>query len=77
MRGRYAPDDAIVPPSHGKWLGDHWLATAQRPTDVSVRTLAPGYGHLAGSAFEWPAFLAELMVLARSNAPQIAGYTRC
>ena len=72
----YAPDDRDVPPSHGRWLAQQWQASAYTPSDVRVRAYE-GYGHIGGAVFDWPQYLEELVGLAWTSAPKIAGIVRC
>ena len=47
----YAPDDEDCPPSHGKWLAEHFGARTR---------VFEGYGHLGGALIDHPGFLREL-----------------
>ena len=47
----YAADDEDCPPSHGKWLAEHFGARAR---------VFEGYGHLGGALIDHPGFLREL-----------------
>ena len=47
----YAADDEDCPPSHGKWLAEHFRARTR---------VFEGYGHIGGALIDHPAFLAEL-----------------
>ena len=72
----YAADDADCPPSHGRWLADHFAANAVSERDVKVR-IFDGYGHLGGACFEWHAFLEDLMGQVAAGAPKASMLTRC
>ena len=65
----YAADDADCPPSHGRWLADHFAMNAVSERDVKVRVF-DGYGHLGGACFEWHAFLEDLMGQVAAGAPK-------
>ena len=73
----YAPDDTDCPPAHGKWLAEHFTSAASDPSDVRVRKLGGGHGHLGAAYFEWDAFLGELMAQCAAAAPKVAGIMRC
>ncbi|MCY4011547.1 MAG: hypothetical protein OXG82_02395 [Gammaproteobacteria bacterium] len=47
----YAADDEDCPPSHGKWLAEHFGARTR---------VFEGYGHLGGALIDHPGFLREL-----------------
>ena len=47
----YAADDEDCPPSHGKWLAEHFGARTR---------IFEGYGHIGGAFIDQPAFLEEL-----------------
>ncbi len=47
----YAADDEDCPPSHGKWLAEHFGARTR---------VFEGYGHIGGAFIDHPAFLREL-----------------
>ena len=47
----YAADDEDCPPSHGKWLAEHFRARTR---------VFEGYGHIGGALIDHAGFLAEL-----------------
>ena len=60
----YAQDDSAVPPSHGKWLADHF--SSQEGVETSIRSENIGLGHFTYMPSRGPVFQADEETLPRT-----------
>ncbi len=63
----YAKDDEDCPPSHGKWLAEHFEGT--------IRAIEPGFKHIGAAVqVDYKQFLEELVNTEASSKPTVTAF---